>query len=134
MYRNYPSGDINAWVAASNYVRADFHLAIHSNASLSHEARGIEIYVDDAQSNALSIATNIYNNLWSIYPGNNVSTYNRGVKYANGSLGEVNDDFLPTGALIEVAYHDQYDDALWIMQNINTIGENIANSILSYYN
>ena len=109
-------------------------MAIHSNASASHEARGIEIYVDDAQSNALSIATNIYNNLWSIYPGNNVSTYNRGVKYANGSLGEVNDDFLPTGALIEVAYHDQYDDALWIMQNINTIGENIANSILSYYN
>ena len=134
VYRNYPSGDINAWVAASNYVRADFHLAIHSNASASHEARGIEIYVDDAQSNALSIATNIYNNLWSIYPGNNVSTYNRGVKYANGSLGEVNDDFLPTGALIEVAYHDQYDDALWIMKNINTIGENIANSILSYYN
>ena len=134
VYRNYPSGDINAWVATSNYVRADFHLAIHSNASSSHEARGIEIYVDDAQSKALSIATNIYNNLWSIYPGNNVSTYDRGVKYANGSLGEVNDDFLPTGALIEVAYHDQYDDALWIMQNINTIGENIANSILSYYN
>ena len=134
VYRNSPSGDINAWVATSNYVHADFHLAIHSNASSSHEARGIEIYVDDAQSNALSVATNIYNNLWSIYPGNTVSTYDRGVKYANGALGEVNDEFLPTGALIEVAYHDQYDDALWIMQNISTIGENIANSILSYYN
>jgi len=134
VYRNYPSGDINAWVAGSNYVGADFHLAIHSNGSSHHTARGIEIYVDDETSPALSIASNIYDNIWKIYAGNQEPSYHRGVKYANGSLGEVNKNYLPCGALIEVAYHDQYDDALWIMQNIDKIGQNIANSIISYYN
>ena len=134
VYRNNPYGDINAWNAFSNSVGADFHLAIHSNASSTHTARGIEIHVDKETSPSLSIASNVYNNLWSIYPGNTEPTYNRGVKYARGELGEANDEYVRTGALIEVAFHDQYDDALWIMQNINTIGENIANSILSYYN
>ena len=134
VYRNVPSAGINAWNAESNYVKADFHLAIHSNASGTRLARGIEIYVDKETSKALSIASVIYENLWQIYDGNDNPLYNRGIKYARGSLGEVNEDFLPCGSLIEVAYHDQYDDALWIMQNIENIGNNIANSIYSYYN
>ena len=134
VYRNVPSAGINAWNAESNYVKADFHLAIHSNASGTRLARGIEIYVDKETSKALSIASVIYENLWQIYDGNDNPLYDRGVKYARGSLGEVNEDFLPCGSLIEVAYHDQYDDALWIMQNIENIGNNIANSIYSYYN
>ena len=134
VYRNVPSAGINAWNAESNYVKADFHLAIHSNASGTRLARGIEIYVDKETSKALSIASVIYENLWQIYDGNDNPLYDRGIKYARGSLGEVNEDFLPCGSLIEVAYHDQYDDALWIMQNIENIGNNIANSIYSYYN
>ena len=134
VYRNVPSAGINAWNAESNYVKADFHLAIHSNASGTKLARGIEIYVDKETSKALSIASVIYENLWQIYDGNDNPLYDRGIKYARGSLGEVNEDFLPCGSLIEVAYHDQYDDALWIMQNIENIGNNIANSIYSYYN
>lgn len=134
VYRNYPSGDINQWTSQSNAYKADFHLAIHSNASGHHTARGIEIYVDDEVSPALSIASTIYDNLWRIYSGNDNYLNHRGVKYARGSLGEVNKNYLPCGALIEVAYHDQYDDALWIMENIDKIGQNIANSIISYYN
>lgn len=134
VYRNNSSGDINAWNNVSNAVNADFHLAIHSNASGTHLARGPEIFVDDETSLALSIASNIYDNLWAIYPGNSIQSYHRGVKYARGSLGEVNKEYLPCGALIEVAYHDNVDDATWIMQNIDKIGQNIANSILTYYN
>lgn len=134
VYRNNPATDINAWTATSNYVKADFHFAIHSNASSHHTARGIEIYVDNEISLAFSIASNIYENLWSIYDGNDNYTYHRGVKFARGSLGEANDLFVPCGSLIEIAYHDEYNDALWVMNNIETIGENLANSIISYYN
>ena len=72
--------------------------------------------------------------MWSIYPGNTNPTYNRGVKYARGSLGEANDDYVRNGALIEVAFHDEYNDALWIVENLEQIGQNIASSIISYYN
>lgn len=134
VYRNNPNGDINAWNAFSNAVGADFHLAIHSNGSTNHTARGIEIHIDDATSASLSIATNIYENLWQIYPGNANPSYSRGVKYSYGSLGEVNEDYVRNGALIEVAFHDNMEDALWMVQNLEQIGQNIANSIISYYN
>lgn len=134
VYRNKPTGEINGYLSESNYVKSDLHLAIHSNASSSKEARGIEIYVDSPTSKSLSIATQIYQNLYAIYPANNIPSTNRGVKYANGSLGEANDAFIPCGTLIEVAYHDNYEDAKWILDNMETIGNNIATSILSYYN
>ena len=134
VYRNNPNGDINAWNGMSNAVGADFHLAIHSNGSTNHTARGIEIHIDDATAASLSIATNIYENLWQIYPGNTNPLYDRGVKYAYGSLGEVNEEYVRNGALIEVAFHDNMEDALWMVQNLEQIGQNIANSIISYYN
>ena len=134
VYRNNPYGDINAWNSFSNAVGADFHFAIHSNGSTNHTARGVEIHVDDETSPALSIAANIYDNLYKIYPGNTNPLYNRGIKYARGSLGEVNNNYVNNGALIEVAFHDNYDDALWIAQNLEQIGQNIASSIISYYN
>ena len=134
VYRNNPYGDINAWNSFSNAVGADFHFAIHSNGSTNHTARGIEIHVDNETSPSLSVATNIYENLYTIYPGNVNPSYNRGIKYARGSLGEVNDSYVNNGALIEVAFHDNYDDASWIVQNLEQIGQNIASSIISYYN
>ena len=134
VYRNNPYGDINAWNSFSNAVGADLHFAIHSNGSASHTARGVEIHVDDEVSPSLSIAANIYENLFDIYPAKETPLYNRGIKYARGSLGEVNDNYVNNGALIEVAFHDNYEDATWIVQNLEQIGQNIASSIISYYN
>ena len=58
---------------------------------------------------------------------------NRGVKYANGAIGEANDAFVPFGLLVEVAYHDNVNDAKWIMENKKIIGNTIAYSILKYF-
>ncbi|MCI8575776.1 MAG: hypothetical protein HFI09_04830, partial [Bacilli bacterium] len=134
VYRNRSTGNINAWLSESNHVKSDLHLAIHSNASGRATARGIEIYVDKETSPALSVATHIYQNLYAIYPGKNVPYTDRGVKYANGSLGEANDNFIPCGTLIEIAYHDNEEDARWIVENREIIGNNIATSIINYYN
>lgn len=134
VYRNNPAHDINTHMKESNYRKSDLHLALHSNASKNQEARGIEIYVDSPTSKSLSVASNIYQNLYNIYPGKHILGTDRGIKYANGSLGEANDSFIPCGTLIEIAYHDNYEDAKWILENMEEIGNNIATSILSYYN
>ena len=132
VYRNKSSGNINAWLAESNSKKSDFHFAIHSNASINHDVKGMEIYVDKSTSKSFSIASNIYNNLYEIYPYRD-EIADRGVKYASGALGEANDNFIKCGALIEIAYHDNYYDALWIAQNMKNIAQNIANSILEFY-
>ena len=133
VYRNNSAGNINQWNRDSNYYGVDFKIAIHSNASIEHDKYGIETWVDTQNSATLSIANKIQNGLMSIYPYKDKPNANRGVKYANGALGEANDNYIPFGILVEVAHHDNKEDAEWIMQNKKLIGYNIADSILKYY-
>lgn len=132
-YRN-EFGDINRWTADSTYLGVDLHLAIHSNASEEHTSYGIETWVQNGTSKMYSLAQNIQNNLFNIYYNKDDALANRGVKYANGSLAEVNPSYTPVGILIEVAHHDYNDDAKWIMENKDKIARNIAETILKYYN
>ena len=132
VYRNNPNQDIMTYVQQSRNLGADLHFAIHSNGSPEHNVNGMEIWVHDQTSNALSIANKMYNNLYSIYPYQSDKA-DRGVKFAEGALGEVNTANVKTGILIEIAFHDNMNDAKWITENIETIGKNLANSILEYY-
>lgn len=132
-YRN-EFGDINRWTADSTYLGVDLHLAIHSNASEEHTSYGIETWVQNGTSKMYSLAQNIQNNLFNIYYNKDDALANHGVKYANGSLAEVNPSYTPVGILIEVAHHDYNDDAKWIMENKDKIARNIAETILKYYN
>lgn len=131
-YRN-EFGDINRWTADSTYLGVDLHLAIHSNASEEHTAYGIETWIHDATSNTYSLAQNIQNSLMNIYYNKDDELANRGVKYANGSLAEVNPAYTPCGILLEIAHHDFKDDAKWIIENKEKIGNTIADSILEYF-
>lgn len=131
-YRN-EFGDINRWTQDSTYLGVDLHLAIHSNASEEHTSYGIETWVHNDTSKNYSLAQNLQNNLFSIYYKNDDPIANRGVKYANGSLAEVNPTYTPCGILIEVAHHDYLNDAKWIMENKEKIGNNIADTILEYW-
>lgn len=129
VYRNNPNGNINLWVADSLYYGSDLHIAIHSNASTDHLSKGIETWINEQESMTYSLANLIQNDLMSIYYDK--ENGNRGVKYSNGALGETR---MPRfGILVEVAHHDDVDDAYWIMNNKKLIGETIANSILKYY-
>ena len=131
-YRN-EFGDINRWTQDSTYLGVDLHLAIHSNASEEHTSYGIETWVHNETSNTYSLAQNLQNNLFDIYYNKEDTLANRGVKYANGSLAEVNPSYTPCGILIEVAHHDYLNDAKWIMENKERIGNNIADTILEYW-
>ncbi len=132
VYRNDPEKDMMEWLNESRSVNASLHLAIHSNGSTNHDTKGMEIYVDDVDSKMLSLATIMYSNLYEIYPYKS-SVTNRGVKYALGSLGEVKKENTSRGVLIEIAHHDDIDDAKWMVDNLEEISNNIANSIISYY-
>lgn len=132
VYRNNPQDDMSKWLSESRNVKSDLHFAIHSNASANHNTKGMEIFVDDKTSPALSIATKIYRNLYAIYPNKDATT-DRGVRYAQGSLGEVKEINIKNGVLIEIAFHDYEEDARWLVDKQKEIGYNIANSIIDYF-
>lgn len=133
VYRNERSGNINRWTGDSTYLGVDLHLAIHSNASEDHTSYGIETWVEDNNSKMYSLAWNLQSNLFNMYYKKDDEVANRGVKYARGSLGEVNPLYTPCGILIEVAHHDYSDDAKWIMDNKEAIGNKIADTVLEYF-
>ena len=129
VFRNNPNGNINLWVADSRYYGADLHIAIHSNASTNHTSKGVETWINDQTSDTYSLANMIQSDLMNIYYDK--ENGNRGVKYSNGALGETR---MPKfGILIEVAHHDYLEDAKWIMDNKELIGNTIADSILKYF-
>lgn len=129
VYRNNPNGNINLWVADSRYYGADLHIAIHSNASTNHTSKGVETWINDQTSDTYSLANMIQSDLMNIYYDK--ENGNRGVKYSNGALGETR---MPKfGILVEVSHHDYLEDAKWIMDNKELIGNTIADSILKYF-
>lgn len=130
--RNDPKKDMLVWLSESRSAHADLHFAIHSNGSSNHDTKGMEIYVNDSGSKMLSLATLIYNNLYDVYPYQSMET-DRGIKYADGSLGEVNPLNTSVGILIEIAHHDDRDDAKWMVDNLDQISNNISSTILRYF-
>ncbi len=121
--RNNPGGTVLDSIAGSNAGNYDFHLAIHTNAApenLSGMIQGPNVYYyrDSARSRA---AAEIFaNNLKLIYPQPEL------VKaIPTTTLIELSRTSAPA-VLVEVAYHDNWEDANWIISNIEPIAENLA--------
>jgi N-acetylmuramoyl-L-alanine amidase len=119
--RNFGANEImrnsNGW--------ADVHVAIHSNAG---GGTGCEIfhYVDGTENLSLKLARKLYNKISAITP-----MADRGLK--NGmNLFEVNDNIKAVSCLIEIAFHDNWADATFIIENIEKIGITIADGILEH--
>lgn len=132
VYRNNSYGNLNLWTSDSRYYGVDLHLAIHSNASISHTVYGIETWIDKENSKTYSLSNLIQNALIGIYY-NEEPIANRGIKYAYGSLGEVSELLVPFGILLEIGHHDYEKDAAWIMQNKELIANTVADTILKYF-
>ena len=125
VYRSDPEMTLNEAIRDSNAKMPDIHLALHSNASASHEARGPEVIVA-SQGRARTLANDIYNQLRTInpYPG-------RGVLY-DTYYGELRLTKAPAN-LIEVDFHDNPEGAQWIIDNMNLIAEKIADGVDQYF-
>lgn len=124
--RNDPGGTVSDSIASSNASNVDFHIAIHSNAAppnLAGLLRGPDVYYYRDSSRGRSAAEIIANNLKLIYPLPELVT-----PVPTTTLAELRRTKAPA-VLVEVAYHDNYDDATWIINNIEAIGENLALSV-----
>ena len=125
--RNTPDMTAASSIAASNSGNYDLHFALHSNASATGTARGIEAYYSPASERGRRFAEIVARNLQLIYPLPNSSRI-----VPTTSLGEVKRTRAP-GVLVEIGYHDNPEDAQWIRNNVNTIAENLVLSLTEYF-
>ena len=127
--RNDPSGTVSTSIALSNAGNYNLHLAIHSNAApenLSGLIKGPDVYYYRDSSRGKAAADIFANNLKLIYPDPSlVSTV------PTTTLVELRRTKAPA-VLVEVAYHDNVEDANWIINNIEEIAENLALSVADF--
>lgn len=129
-YRNTPEMTAGSSIRDSNSKNVDLHVAIHSNASGLAQAgqnRGVIVFYHPNSTNGQRMANITVNNFKEIYP---LPDHVRAVPTT--SLGEVRQTNAPA-VLIEVAYHDNVEDAMWIQNNIDLIARTIAESINEYF-
>ncbi len=127
--RNTPDMTAASSIAASNQGNYDFHLALHSNASGSGNGnvRGAEFYYYPTSVGGKRFAEIAARNFQLIYPlPNSVRIV------PTTTLGEVRRVKAPS-VLIEVAYHDNPEDAQWIRENIESMAANIVYSLTEYF-
>lgn len=130
IYRNRPEQTLRQVVDESNSLNPDIHVSIHSNAAATPGmGRGPEIYTNRPNSSGDELANYIYNEIEDIYPN---PESGRGIIHTD-NLYEIKNT-LSTSVLLEVAFHDNEEDAKWIIDNIESIGIAIAKGIDNYFN
>lgn len=129
--RNTPSMNAVTSIAASNAGNYDLHLALHSNAAPEGRygtVRGSLIFYYPGSPEGQRAAQIIADGLKAIYPIPNLVRAE-----ATTSIGEVRRVRAPS-VFIELAFHDNEDDANWIKQNLPSIARNLVLSLTEYFN
>ena len=128
--RNTPDMTAVSSVAQANAGCYDLYLALHSNAagpSSSGQVRGVLAFYYPTSANGLRAAELFVQNLKNIYPlPNLVHTI------STTSLYEVARSRAPA-VLLELGYHDNWEDAQWITGNLPAIARNLAQALAQYF-
>ncbi|MBQ7103910.1 MAG: N-acetylmuramoyl-L-alanine amidase [Anaerotignum sp.] len=128
--RNSPEMTLGEAIAQSNNSDVDFHLAIHSNASperIAGQRQGPVIYYYAGSENGEEMADIIEDEFEEIYPDEDkVQTM------STLTLRELRRTDAPS-VLVEVAYHDNPEDAGWIKNNIRPIARALSRSLAEYF-
>ncbi len=128
--RNTPSMTAGSSIRQANQGYYDFYLALHSNASGAGNyggTRGIIAFYYPTSAQGQRAAQIFANNFKTIYP-----LPARVTTRATTTLGEVRDSRFPA-VLLEIGYHDNYDDARWIEGNLSEIARNIVLSLTDFF-
>ncbi len=126
--RNRPEMTAGQAIRESNAGNYNLHLALHSNAApIFGTLRGVDIYHFPGSINGTRAAQILADNFKVIYPDPNLVDTR-----PTTALGEV-DRVRAPGILMEIAYHDNVDDANWIINNIGLIARTIALSLTEYF-
>lgn len=128
--RNTPQMTAGSSVRASNAGQYDLHLALHSNAApegLYGQRRGILVFYYPGSSQGQRVATLVAENLREIYPRPNDVRVE-----PSTTIGEVRLPRAPS-VFIELGYHDNLDDAVWIKSNIDSSARAIALALTEFF-
>lgn len=129
VYRNNPDDTLREIVNESNRISPNIHVALHSNASGgNYVGRGPEIYANRPGTPGARLAQDIYDQIIKIYPE---PEKGRGVLFTN-SLYEIINTLAPA-VLLEIAFHDNKEDANWIIQNEEKIAQAIVDGINIFF-
>ena len=129
--RNTPQMTAASSIAASNAGNYDLHVGLHSNAAPDARygtVRGSIVFYYPTSTQGRRAAEIMANNLRSIYP---IPSLVRA--QASTTIGELRRTRAPA-VFLEVAYHDNTNDATWIKNNIDPIAKNIVLSLTEYFN
>lgn len=128
--RNTPEMTAVSSIAASNAGNYDLHLALHSNAAPEGRygtIQGSIVFYYPGSARGRRAAQIVADGLKAIYPQPNLVR-------AEGTtaIGEVRRVRAPS-VFLELAYHDNTEDALWIQNNLDAIARNLVLSLTEYF-
>ena len=128
--RNRPDMTLSQVIAESNQGNYDLPLALHSNAAPEHLAgllQGTDVYYYEPSAAGRQAAAVLANHFKEIYPDPSL------VKAVpTTSLAEVSRTRAPA-VLMELAYHDNPEDAQWLADNTDAIARNIVQGLTIYF-
>jgi N-acetylmuramoyl-L-alanine amidase len=128
--RNTPDMTAATSILDSNAGKYDLHLALHSNAAPEDRygsVRGIIVFYYPGSETGRQVAQIIADNLKAIYPlPNNVRDE------STTAIGEVRRVRAPS-VFLEIGYHDNPDDAVWVQNNLDAIARNIVLSLTEFF-
>jgi len=128
--RNTPSMTASSSITASNAGTYDLHLALHSNAAPEGRygtVRGSIVFYYPGSTQGKRAAEIFANNLRAIYPLPDLVRAE-----PTTTIGEVRRVRAPS-VFLELAYHDNTDDAVWIQNNLDEIARNLVLSLTEYF-
>ncbi len=131
-FRRSGEGDtLQSAIDKSNAYGPDLHVALHSNASpegMEGQMQGPEIYYFKDSEQGRRAAENIASTLAEVYPYADVVE----IIPTDDELAELVRTKAPA-VYIEVAYHDNPQDAAWIEANLQRIANAIVEGIAAYF-
>ncbi len=117
-------------IAQSNAGNYDLHLALHSNAAPDEkkgELRGIQGYYYPTSAKGRKAAEALVEALKDIYPDPELV-----YTVPTTTIAEVRRTKAPA-VLMEIGYHDNVQDEMWIKNNIQRIASSLAKGLADYF-
>ena len=128
--RNRPEMTAGSSIREANSGDYDFYLALHSNGAPEGrygEERGIIAFYYPGSEEGQRAAELIAEELCKIYPlPGKVTTR------STTTLGEVRQPYAPA-VLVEIGYHDNYEDAVWVEGHMDAIAQQLARALTRFF-
>ena len=132
LYKNNYLTSAKDWNKDAEEKQVNLKLAIQTESSSNHDKYGLTTYVNNRSQAGFSIANYLHKNIVSLY-SSELDDYDHGIKYTNGISTEESSNTSIPNVAVSLGYHDNSNDANWIVTNREKIASNIAKTILAYY-